>query len=97
MHPACELCAGACCESFAIPLPDNMEPDMARWLSLRGQIRNMRLVLEVPCENLTNAGQCGTYDTRPQPCRSYPVGGPLCRDAVARRRTDRYDAIAALF
>lgn len=96
MHPACKECGGACCESFALPLPANMEPDVARWLSYRGDIRNLHLRVNVTCDKLDN-GQCSIWDTRPQPCRDYPVGGHYCRAAIhARRPPDQADQIIQL-
>ena len=91
----CHLCAGACCESFAVNLPPNPQPDVVRWLGLRGKVRGGGLVLEVPCRELTDEGLCGIHDTRPQPCRDYKIGSVECVRAVNLRRSATSEAILA--
>jgi hypothetical protein len=81
----CATCKGACCESFAIPLPPDPGPDVVRWLGYRGEIHHRALRIELPCSMLSD-GACTIWTSRPQPCRDYLVGGSACRDAIAARR-----------
>lgn len=89
----CALCAGACCETFVVPLPVNPPPDAIRWLGMRGEIRNQTLRINVACCNLTDDGECGVWETRPQGCRDYKIGSPACREAVLRLRSTTAQAI----
>lgn len=95
MNPVCDMCKGACCESIALPLPDEPAADDIRWLSYRGKIRNRMLRIEVPCSQLTSEGQCGQWATRPQLCRDYQVGSDACRWAIQERRSTNRDEILA--
>lgn len=95
MTSPCELCRGACCESFAVPLPYPAPVEFNRWAKLRGEVVGHHLRVEVPCTALTDDGACGIYKSRPQPCKDYPMGGPACRQAVRDRRSDRADEIFA--
>lgn len=97
----CLACAGACCETFALPVSDILPPgsDEWRWIKLHAREhvdvddREM-LEFDVPCSKLTPAGRCGIYDDRPLMCRTYPAGGADCFDAVRRRRTpEQYQLI----
>lgn len=86
IHPACALCQGACCRTIGIPI------DMSQ-LELGDKehfgLRKMRIyiepevvVLDCACSALTTEGACGRYETRPQPCINFPLGGEECRLAV---------------
>lgn len=96
MHPACNECQGACCETVAIPLPEYPPPDFVRWMSYRGEIKNRRVRLEARCTQLSEAGTCTIWHSRPQPCKDYVVGGDACRDAIASRRPDTADTITRI-
>jgi hypothetical protein len=93
-HP-CHLCAGACCETLVFPLHTISGPDVARWLGMRGEIRNRQLRVEVACCNLSAEGTCDIYDARPQPCRDLKVGSSTCLEAVSSRRSETADVIFA--
>lgn len=93
MNPACELCAGACCETVVFPLPVDPPPDTVRWLGYHGEIRNRTIRVDAPCSKL-DGGKCSIWSMRPQPCRDYEVGSPACKAAVkARRAPDEQQAI----
>jgi Fe-S-cluster containining protein len=85
-HP-CDVCRGACCQSFLVPLPRDPRPDVVRFLGLRGSIERGFLRVDRACDELSDDGRCNIYDRRPQPCREYKVSGPDCRRAVDLRRT----------
>jgi Fe-S-cluster containining protein len=88
MHPACEACAGACCESFTIPL-DMADDKAVDYATARGQVERLRgrnvLRIEARCPNLS-AGSCAIHATRPAICEDYRVGGPECIAAIRSRR-----------
>lgn len=93
----CEECRGACCESVLLPLYPNptgsfQVNEINRWLALHGKIEHRfnghdHVELEVRCTQLTPAGRCACYDTRPIPCALYAPGGEDCLKTVSQRRT----------
>jgi Fe-S-cluster containining protein len=91
---ACELCRGACCESIILPLA-GLDDDGARWFRYHGKPMGEAVELQTRCEYLRH-GRCGCYQTRPEPCRAFSVGGELCRSTVERRRPEQAAAILAL-
>lgn len=98
MHPACDLCRGACCETLVLPLPRSATKGERKWLELRGRREEIAKsdVVRVPCRCLvlsSTTGRCMIYDDRPQPCRDFPVGGEQCRAAVASLRPESKQAI----
>lgn len=93
MHPACNLCAGACCESIVIDRPAG---DVGDWLAHHGRALDASVELETPCGKLGPCGECTIWQNRPAPCRTYQVGGKQCRETVARRRPQNANVILAL-
>ena len=95
MHPACQLCRGACCESIVLPaLPPG---DEGRWLGYHGRpLEGGAYEIPVPCTRLDSCGSCMIHASRPSVCRTYQVGGPACRATIARRRSTQAEAITAL-
>jgi Fe-S-cluster containining protein len=91
---ACELCRGACCESIILPLT-GLNDDGARWFRYHGRLIGDAVELAAKCEHLRH-GRCDCYDTRPEPCRQFTVGGELCVSTVKRRRPNQAAAILAL-
>lgn len=98
----CEICKGACCESFELPLT-LVRPgdDMSRWLGLHATVLRdpkpvgSRLSFECRCTLLTPEGLCGNYENRPDLCRNYLPGSDACIATVRRRRTpEQFEAIA---
>lgn len=91
MHPACELCKGACCESMKINLsplyPKLITFDTLRWIQAHGTVEEGGLRLETRCKHLIGGG-CSIYSQRPQICRTYEFGGRYCREAVRDRRNN---------
>ena len=82
---ACDTCGGACCRFVVVGIGD-MTPDQRRWAEMRGPLDfahegALLWRLPVACPNLTPAGRCGIYDTRPDVCRELAVDGALCRRA----------------
>ena len=100
MHPACEVCRGACCESLLVPVM--RDKDSRDFFATRGSVFTVlgqpfdTLELPTPCRHLDACGKCGVYESRPQPCRTYEVGSKECRLTVKRRRTEKADMILAL-
>jgi hypothetical protein len=93
MHPACQICRGACCESIVTPRPPG--PD-GEWLAHHGTpLPDGRIELPLRCGKLSPCGTCTIHATRPQTCIVYEVGSPACRATVARRRPAQADEILA--
>ena len=78
----CSLCAGTkCCQyiTLHIDTPRSMADfDTLLWQVSHRHIQFYKdadgwfmLVVDSPCEHLTDTGQCGIYATRPAICRSY--------------------------
>jgi hypothetical protein len=98
MHPACQLCRGACCESLVLNLPPT---DAGTWLGLHGKpitgpVGGGTHEIEARCTKLSSCGRCTIHTTRPEHCKSYAVGGADCRATVARRRPRHAPAILAI-
>lgn len=82
----CEICKGACCESFSLNFT-GLDEDKERWILLHGKKSfNGNVEFECRCKHLGNRGECKIYDTRPDICRRFPVGSPACLHAVNTRR-----------
>jgi hypothetical protein len=84
----CEICAGACCEELVIPMSSVRPPsaDARRFIRLH-VVEADGIVMEARCGELTEAGRCRTYSSRPRVCRDLKPGGEGCLGALARRRT----------
>ncbi len=94
MHPACQLCRGACCESLVLNLPPT---DSGTWLAYHARPLGGALhEIESRCTKLAACGRCTIHATRPEHCRTYPVGGPDCRATVSRRRAVISEQIISL-
>lgn len=97
MHPACDLCRGACCEVLPVPINGAaMTNDDRRHLRMRGLVLTNEVILNCSCSELKGDGTCGIYSSRPQVCRDFKVGGEDCRKAVQLRRKDQERAIRRL-
>ena len=90
----CELCRGACCETFSLPIVETLpiagdviQVDLNRWLTLHATVGAEKLTFECRCMKLTDDGRCGIYDRRPVVCRTYLAGGADCLEAVRTRRS----------
>ena len=79
---SCDGCGGACCRVVKIAV-QAMTPDQLRWANMRGGIAGGYWHINSVCENLTDDGKCGIYNTRPDVCRQFEVGGSHCLDARA--------------
>jgi hypothetical protein len=94
MHPACNLCRGACCES--IVLDQTSSAMVNEFLRARGrQLSRCRTEIETRCPHLKD-GACDCHASRPVACQLFAVGGAVCRETVARRRAKDADKILAL-
>jgi Fe-S-cluster containining protein len=82
----CDICKGACCESFALSFT-GLDEDKKRWILFHGhRAGNGRIEFECRCEHLGNRGECKIYDRRPEICKAFPVGSPACLHAINTRR-----------
>ena len=96
MHPACQLCRGACCSSIVLPIDVTVVPrEVAVMLTLRGSQEADGFRLDAPCRHLSRKGLCKIHPDKPQVCRDYPVGGEGCRAAVRANRPLIADRIFA--
>lgn len=85
---ACDLCAGSCCESMVVPVELGMLSSQdKRFFRLRGDFEAGGLRVDAACRALGSDGRCTVYASRPEACRTYEVGSPACRAAVAARRS----------
>lgn len=93
MTPDCMVCRGACCETLLLPGSLGLDEEWAAARGLKRFIANgyytsiPAIEAPCPCPKLSPMGACSIYETRPQVCRAYPVGGPSCLGAITRRRT----------
>ncbi len=78
----CEYCTAKCCRYFALPIetPTTREDfDHIRWYLMHGRISifveddTWYLMVHADCKHLTVDNQCGTYEDRPNVCRTYSV------------------------
>ena len=100
MHPACEVCRGACCESLYIPvLRDKVTRDFystrGSVFTILGQPHDMA-ELDARCRHLDACGKCSIHDTKPAACSAFEVGCKECRLAIKRRRSQKADDIIRL-
>jgi len=96
IHPACELCRGACCEIFGLdPRQWGWPDDVCRWLEFHGEPSPIGILIDKPCCKLVG-GKCSIYETRPAMCAKWPVGCQACRDCIKLRRPEQEAEILAL-
>jgi len=99
IHPACALCKGACCESFAIPeRPFNDgEGDTNDWIQAHADIVVHGMILvQRPCKHLAN-GLCSIYPDRFTCCKEQAIGSVGCLLSIqCWRLGEEADAILAL-
>jgi Fe-S-cluster containining protein len=76
----CEYCTAKCCRYFALPIdtPTTWKDfDYLRWFMMHGRVsvfvegETWYLMVHSECRHLLPDHRCGTYDTRPEICRSY--------------------------
>lgn len=97
MHPACAICQGACCESITVPVETPAQRDYARVRgTLELAIGGEQMRVHSVCPQLTAAGCCGIWATRPGICEAYPVGGSGCRAAIRALRPEQADELLDL-
>lgn len=96
IHPACALCRGACCESFALnPKAWNWPADVCQWLEYHGEPSPLGILFRLPCQKLVD-GKCSIYLERPEMCAQFPVGCDACKECVRTRRPEQAAEILAL-
>ena len=89
----CTECGGACCESFALQLPDLAaalpSTDELEWAAAHGEVASTPgyLRLECKCGHLTGEGRCGIYEKRFEVCRDFQPGGTDCLATIRQRRS----------
>ena len=96
MHPACEVCRGACCESLIFPAPEL--GDQREFMEARGTEFPIwgHIEVESRCKHLCKDGLCSIHTARPKVCQDYKVGGLLCLLTIQRRRSkEQAEAINA--
>lgn len=82
----CELCKGACCETFVLqPRQWGWSDETTKWIELRGVVETNGVRIYSPCKNLI-CGVCSDYENRPEVCKVYEVGSESCRNAIKIRR-----------
>ncbi len=76
----CSYCTARCCRYFALPIdaPTTWQDfDHIRWFLMHGRgavfvdDNTWFLMVYAECQHLLPDYRCGTYDTRPQICRTY--------------------------
>ena len=77
MNELCEDCAGSCCRDVLLPVGD-VSPAVREWMETRGPIIDGLWRIPARCKYLSEDGKCIIYDTRPEACRTYEVGGAHC-------------------
>ena len=87
MHPACEICDGACCKFFGVQ-KTSFKADVANWIALHGVDEGDTVRFMIPCTKL-EGGKCSIYETRPHVCKTAEVGGRDCLDAIGKVAKDR--------
>lgn len=100
MHPACEVCRGACCESLYVPIArDKATRD---FYNTRGQVFTVLgqphdiAEIDSQCRHLDICGRCVIHDSKPAACDAFEVGCKECRLAIKRRRSHQADDILRL-
>lgn len=94
MTNPCKMCKGACCEYMVIDVT-HMSKSGIEWALLHGkEYRGVAtspdktiVELNVKCGELTMGGKCRKYEERPDVCRAFKPGNPLCIEAIRRQRT----------
>ena len=90
MNP-CFICGGLCCQVIKAPL---IGGEIAEVLKLRSlHYDDSTCLLDCRCCQLTHEGRCAVYETKPQRCADFEVGGALCREIIARLKPDRAEEI----
>lgn len=96
MHPACDICRGACCEGMVLcPQNYGYRGDSLDWWRYHGIETKRGIYLNCRCRHLAG-GKCAIYDTRPQCCRDFSPGATGCLDAIHRVRPQQAQAILAV-
>jgi len=80
IHPACEICGGACCKSFVL-WKSLWKDDIANWFALHGVDEGKGVRFPVECSALKD-GRCSIYEHRPELCQTSKVGSPMCLDSI---------------
>ena len=96
IHPACELCRGACCRGLLI---DADVPTFVRdldWWKYHGTQTALGTMLHCQCSKLGTDGKCTVYETRPDTCRTFTVGCRECRVSIRTFRPEQAEAIETL-
>ena len=76
----CSYCTAKCCRYFALPISKPKtwaDFDFIRWYMMHGSVSifvedvTWYLMVHADCKHLLDDHRCGTYETRPEICRSY--------------------------
>ena len=89
----CEICKGACCEYMLINV-DHLNKDNQDWFLKHGKrytgvasrLDETTVEIDKRCHELTMGGKCRNYGLRPEICKKFQPGNPLCIEAIRRQR-----------
>lgn len=78
MNKDCHECGGKCCQY--IVAGTYHDPSEAAIMMMREGVIMGECYTLIPCKckHQKANGACGTYESRPQVCRDFSVGSPLC-------------------
>lgn len=92
---ACIICEGACCNAIVLDLDRVLSPDALKWARHHGEITAHGVRLEVKCLKKKD-GRCSIYSNRPNVCKTFPVGNPMCLDSIARYCPEKLSTIKSI-
>lgn len=89
------MCGGLCCKGLRLNIGAVKDADARRWIEFHGELSGGVFTVDVPCKKLRPDGRCDVYDSRPNACVRFEVGGESCRDAIKRYGGERVNEILA--
>ena len=84
MNKTCKACGGRCCKVVIVKM-GRLSADLLRFFEMRGTVHGANWHVRSRCKHLTIFGRCRIYETRPQTCKDFEVGGKMCNET--RRAT----------
>jgi len=79
MNEQCKECGGKCCKGLTFNAAELSELQLDLLATRCFSDAHGMLWVTCRCKHLLPDGGCGIYDTRPELCRAYKVGGTACR------------------
>lgn len=74
----CDSCDALCCRCLAWGVREDASEDAIKQMECRGKVERGYWWIPAVCKHLA-FGRCQIYETRPDECRAYKVGGDMCR------------------